>query len=433
MGQAQKQGVVIDGGVWNESIRIFNNKMIQAQKKIVEQLCDDEVTERCGARYSPRNPGQPRRGGSDMVRLTLCDTQVPFKKPRIKQDGKELHLETLKVVRKEHEQRFLSIIKESVLRGVSTRKFKGNVDKFADVTGLSRSVVSRAFNEESLKDTIEINNRCLRGHRFVSILIDTGFYGKFSGHKKDNEGRLRKNGYALISALGVTDDGEKIFLGLQESYSENSAEVEQLLRNLVNRGLSTDQKMLFVLDGSPSLHKAVTAVFGDSARIQRCKLHKKRNIERRMAQQNRALFMAKQVSFNQRWRKIFSPKVESLEEAQELCDDLEHWLSAEGFDEAISSFREGRKQLLCAFELGLSPEARKSFMTTNLFESPAATMRESLRRVKLWRSPHHLLRWGASFSLRIEQTFNKVQPEAIQSLVESLDREDPPLTMPISA
>lgn len=430
MKQAQNPEAMNIEEIWTSHQQIIQQKYRESHAALIKSLCEDEVTSLCGKRYSPKIPGQPYRAGSDTIHIPIDGIPVLFKKPRVKQNQKELPLQSIATMHQEHQETARELILRASLSGVSTRGFKNLAKQFALSTGISRASVSRVFQTKAMEAVTTINSRSLREYRITSICIDTGFYGKFTRKSKKNRKKSSESGHALISALGVTDSGEKIFLGLQESHSENSAQVEKLLRNLVDRGLSIDQPRLFILDGSRALHKSVKDMFGDSAKIQRCKLHKQRNLESHMSQQNSTLFSEKREIFRRLWQKIFRPEVNSLELAEKRCDELEQWLAREGFDQAIPSFQEGRKELLCGFELGLSSEARKSFMTTNIFESPASTLKESMRRVKFWRTGKHLLRYSAIYSLKIEKNFNKVDPKVIQSLTESLQlqSDDHPAT-----
>ncbi len=71
-------------------------------------------------------------------------------------------------------------------------------------------------------------------------------------------------------ALGITSEGVKIPLGLWEGSTENATVATALLSDLVGRGLDPEQGMLFVIDGSKALRKAIRAVFGERATVQRC-------------------------------------------------------------------------------------------------------------------------------------------------------------------
>ena len=51
-----------------------------------------------------------------------------------------------------------------------------------------------------------------------------------------------------------------------------------LLSDLMTRGLPTDRTLLFVVDGAAGLRRAVTDVFGSRGVVQRCQLHKRKNV-----------------------------------------------------------------------------------------------------------------------------------------------------------
>ncbi len=67
-------------------------------------------------------------------------------------------------------------------------------------------------------------------------------------------------------------------LGLWEGATENAGACTALLGNLRECGIRTDRSVLVVIDGSKALAKAVRDVFGARALIQRCQVHKKRNV-----------------------------------------------------------------------------------------------------------------------------------------------------------
>jgi putative transposase len=81
-----------------------------------------------------------------------------------------------------------------------------------------------------------------------------------------------------IVALGVDIWGKKEILGLRQGASENTIVCTELLADIVERGLPADGDYLFVVDGAKALTKAIKKVFGADSVIQRCQLHKRRNV-----------------------------------------------------------------------------------------------------------------------------------------------------------
>ncbi|NMP25248.1 transposase, partial [Sulfobacillus harzensis] len=91
---------------------------------------------------------------------------------------------------------------------------------------------------------------------------------------------IRVGGHLVVVALGIDDAGTKRILGLAEGATENSAVVKSLLTDLMERGFTIPegQGLLAVIDGAKALAKAVREVFGDRVHIQRCQIHKTRNV-----------------------------------------------------------------------------------------------------------------------------------------------------------
>ena len=84
--------------------------------------------------------------------------------------------------------------------------------------------------------------------------------------------------HCMVIALGVDAEGRKHVLGLREGATETAAVAGSLLSDLVTRGLPTDRTLLFVIDGAPGLRRAITEVFGSCGVVQRCQVHKRRNV-----------------------------------------------------------------------------------------------------------------------------------------------------------
>ena len=78
--------------------------------------------------------------------------------------------------------------------------------------------------------------------------------------------------------MGVTEEGYKKVLGFTQATTERAEPVRELLRDLIGRGLSFDNGILCVIDGSKGLRKAIGEVFGDRAEVQRCQWHKRKNV-----------------------------------------------------------------------------------------------------------------------------------------------------------
>src|SRR4029079_3967564 len=83
-------------------------------------------------------------------------------------------------------------------------------------------------------------------------------------------------------ALGVDGEGRKHPLALVEGATENAAVVQALIDNLIERGLDPKVCRLFIIDGAKALSKVIRRTFGPHTPIQRCQIHKARNVIERL-------------------------------------------------------------------------------------------------------------------------------------------------------
>src|SRR5438046_2469355 len=161
---------------------------------------------------------------------------------------------------------------DKMMRGLSTRNYGAVVKDFQSAYGIEKSAVSENFIEASREKVKQLMERPLGELRLCAVLIDgTPF--------KDRQ---------MIVALGVGCDGRKTVLGLREGATENATVVGALLSDLLERGLDFSTPRLYVLDGSKALHTAVRRHAGESAFIQRCQVHKKRNVVDHLPEEHKA-------------------------------------------------------------------------------------------------------------------------------------------------
>ena len=86
----------------------------------------------------------------------------------------------------------------------------------------------------------------------------------------------------MVAALGIDADGNKHPLALVDGATENTVTVQALLDDLIERGLDPTICRLFIVDGAKALTRAITNTFGKHTPIQRCQIHKARNILERL-------------------------------------------------------------------------------------------------------------------------------------------------------
>src|SRR6266487_3752297 len=149
-------------------------------------------------------------------------------------------------------------------------------------------------------------------------------------------------------AIGVDAKGDKHPLGLVEGATENAATVQALIDNLVERGLDPAVPRLFIIDGAKALSKAIRRTFDRAAAIQRCQIHKARNIMERLP---KSLHASVRRVLRQAWELDDADRAEKL--LRNLAQRLERdWSGVAG------SILEGIDEILKVTRLGLPKELR---------------------------------------------------------------------------
>jgi transposase-like protein len=324
-----------------------------------------------------------------------AETALPFggrhavvERPRVRSKGKsgqEVELPSVAAAREadpmpEH-------VAEQVVVGVSTRGYKRSlepVDESVETRGESKSNVSRALIENTADKLADFLSRKLADLEIVAMFIDGLEIGK----------------HAVIVALGVTKDGTKVPLGVWCGSTENHVVATALLQNLIERGLRIEAPLLFVIDGGKGLRKALSDVFGDRAIVQRCQVHKARNVRDHLPQERRA-YVRRQM------RDAYKNK--SAKTAKMMLGQLISWLEANGEDSAAASLREGLDETLTVLRLGLPTTLCRTFSTTNAIENMNGTLRRVLRNVKRWRGEAMIQRWVALGVAEAQRGFRRVK------------------------
>jgi transposase-like protein len=274
-------------------------------------------------------------------------------------------------------QRMLDVL----MRGISTRQYGEVLPEMASTCGVSKSNVSReaaAAGEEALQELLE---RRFEDVDLLVIYIDGMMFGD----------------HHVLSAVGVDAQGQKHVLGIQQGATENAAAVEDLLQQLVGRGVKPDSKRLFVIDGAKALRAAIHKVFGPQHPVQRCRNHKIRNVVERLPEEQKD--QAKAVM-----RAAYRLEAkEGMARLRKLAD----WLEQES-PAAANSLREGLEECFTINRLGVPPSLHRCLATTNLIESPQSGVRMRTRRVCRWRDAAMVERWAAASFLATEKNFRRI-------------------------
>jgi transposase-like protein len=207
------------------------------------------------------------------------------------------------------------------------------------------------------------------------------------------------NDLVLVAALGIDGEGNKHPLGLIEGATENAAVVQALIDNLIERGLDPNVCRLFIVDGAKALSKAIRATFGRHTPIQRCQIHKARNVIERLP---KPLHASVRKTLRQAW------ELDDADKAERLLRNLARRLEGEARGVA-ASILEGLDEMLTVNRLGLPAQLRRSLACTNGIENMIGTVRRVCRNVKRWQNVDMALRWTAAGMMEAAKGFRRLK------------------------
>ena len=351
----------------------------------------------------PRTPGKARgeirHYGSQQGRVQLADRKVRVKRPRLrhKTEG-EVPIPAYEALRKN--QALSQYMLGALMRGISTREYHEVLPKMAETVGVSRSAVSRQAMEASIEQLKQLQERRWDQVEILVIYIDGQ---RFAEHH-------------ILSAVGVDLEGHKHVLGIASGATENAAAVKQLLTGLRDRGLPTDRKYLFLIDGAKALRTAIEEVFGREQEVQRCRNHKIENVMGELPKEQ-------QEQTRRLMRAAF--KLSSAEEGEKRLEQIARQLEYD-YASAARSLREGMKEMFTLQRLKIPASLHKCLATTNLIESPHSGVRKRTRNVCRWRDADMAERWAASAWLLTEKHFRCIDGhQELWTLAAILGREVP--------
>src|ERR671911_984839 len=352
--------------------------------KVLETMLEEDRVAICGPRYAHVAERRASRAGTVSSEVVLGGRKVAVRRPRVRAAGQEVALPTFQATA--DIDPLNRRVVEQMLVGVATRRYARSLEPVpAPVTsrGTSKSAVSRRFVAKTTAQLAAWQTAALDALDVVGLIIDGVHIGE----------------HCLIVALGIAADGQKQALGLWDGSTETARVCQDLLANLQRRGLRTDRSLLVILDGSKALRKAVRAIFGEAALVQRCQVHKMRNILEYLGDRDRPWAQA-----------ILRRAYQStdLKTAQRLLLDLARRLEHE-YPSAAESVREGLEETLTVQGLGLSERLQRSLATTNAAESLISRTRHVKRSVKRWRGGKMMLRWVAAGVLEAVKGFRRLK------------------------
>ena len=320
-----------------------------------------------GENHQGKAGGEIVRHGRQSGTVALKDRKVQVRRPRLRKReggaGAEVAIPAYEAMKSDDSlgEQVLNVM----MRGVSTRNYKEILPDACDCVGVSKSSVSREFVEASEQAYKELLERKFDTLDLLILYIDGIVIG----------------GHSVLVCIGVDSQGYKHVLGMKEGASENATVATGLLRDLVDRGVKPGVKRLFVIDGSKALRAAIDAVYGADNPIQRCRLHKERNVLDYLPDEQKEYA---RLSL----RAAFS--LEAEKGRKRLMDLAEQY--EKSYPGASGSIREGLSEMFTVNRLGVPSSLRRSLVSTNLIESPNAGVRMRTRRVTQWESGSMVLR-----------------------------------------
>lgn len=354
----------------------------QAGLQLVGLLMEEEVRELVGERSQPQTERKANRWGTERGFCVVMGQKVPIERPRVRStDDREVRLGSYELFHRG--EPLTETVWEKLMLGLSTRKYGQAVRQFTEAYGLEKSAVSEHFIEASRAKLKQLMERRLDKLRFCALLIDaTPFEGQ-----------------QMVAALGIGQDGRKTILGLRQGATENATVVGELLGDLMNRGFDFTVPRLYVLDGGKALHSAVKKYAGESAPIQRCQVHKRRNVLDHLPDEHKPL-VAKRL--NEAYA------LEDYAAAKHALNGLHRELM-DFNPSAARSLAEGLEETLTVHRLHIPPLLRQTLASTNIIESAFSVVDKVCANVKRWHPGDQRERWVGSGLLVAEKQFRRVK------------------------
>ena len=354
----------------------------QAGLQLMSLLMEEEVRGLAGERSQPQPERKANRWGKERGYCVAMGQKVPIERPRVRStEDKEVRLGSYEMFHRG--EPLTETVWEKLMLGLSTRKYGQAVREFTEAYGLEKSAVSQHFIEASRAKLKELMERRLDKLRLCALLIDaTPFEGQ-----------------QMVVALGIGCDGRKMILGIRQGATENATVVGELLGDLIERGLDFGEPRLYVLDGGKALHAAVKKYAGDAAPIQRCQVHKRRNVLDHLTEEQKPAVARKLNA---------AYALEDYADARQALDRLHHELMHLN-PSAARSLAEGLEETLTVHRLHVPRQLRLTLASTNVIESAFSIVERVCLNVKRWHSGDQRERWVGSGLLVAQKQFRRIK------------------------
>jgi putative transposase len=374
---------------WQDVDSSFERFCLTAGIGAMEQMLCEDAQQLAGEPHSRGGSRIGQRWGRTQGKISFHGGRVAVRRPRVRSyDGHEHALPTWTAAQAEDWLGRWAM--NLMLINVSTRKLRravrlpeGDLPAIAG-DGTSKSAASRRFVALSANRLAEWMASDLSKLDLLVIQIDGMHIG---------------SDLVLVAALGIDADGCKHPLALVEGATENAAVVQALVDNLIDRGLDPKVCRLFIVDGAKALSKVIRRTFGAHTPIQRCQIHKARNVKERLP---KPLHASVRRALRQAW------ELDDADKAERLLRNLARRLDQEAPGVA-ASILEGLDEMLTVVRLKLPTPLRRSLACTNAIENMMGTVRRVSRNVKRWRNAAMALRWTAAGMMEAIKGFRRLK------------------------
>ena len=369
--------------------------LLQTELQLLLLIMEDEVSYLTGERYGRvREDGRMQRWGKALGSIIAHGQKLPIARPRVRSREREVKLGSYELFRQDEDMR--RQVWERVMRGLTMRAYDPAVRECAPAFALGKSAVSERFVLASAERVADLCKRDLSKLRLCALLLDGVEY-------RDEH---------FLVALGIGETGSKTILGFHQGASENQQICDELLDNLAGRGLSLQQSWIVVMDGSRALRTSIRKHCGEQVLVQRCQLHKRRNVSEHFADDE-------QRHWDQQLANAYD--FVAYQEAKRALAQIHRELMSVN-PSAARSLEEGLEETLTIHRLGVPVELRRTLRSTNPIESTFSRVRTVCQNVKRWRPGNQRERWIGSALIFAEQKFRRIVGyKALPKLIAILD------------
>lgn len=362
----------------------LHEAVVHAGMTMLSAMLEDDRARLCGPRYVHDDRRFATRAGYTDGELALGGRRVTIRKPRARNREGEVPLPTWEHFANADPLTPRAV--EQMVLGVSTRNYARSIEPAPsgfETRGTSRSAVSRRFVAATQATVDAMTSRDLSDLTLAALVIDGIHIGE----------------HLIAVAIGVDESGDKHVLGVHDGATENATMCSALIGDLVARGVRSDRTMLFVIDGSKALASAIRKAFGKRALIQRCQVHKRRNVEDHLPDSmktnvGRSMSTAYRCGDVVRAKRMLNALARQLEKQH---------------PSAAASLREGLDETLTVMSFKLPHYLERTLSTTNSIEFVNSRIRKTTHNVTKWNGGNMALRWVAIALVEASKTFRKLR------------------------